>query len=191
MNLTSKSRYALKIMMDLAHYGATQPLVRRGEIAARQGVPTDYLDQIMIKLRSGHLVESTRGRSGGYKLARHPGQITMWDLFSTVEESMVPVECITSGHECDFERSCSSKAAWTTIFGALKQSLSTITLQQLADDWSGEVGKVRDGLIGATAGETLTLVQECRGGGRCENEQHAGCIMKSSEKDGCGANQDG
>jgi Rrf2 family protein len=189
MNLTSKSRYALKIMMDLAHYGATQPLVRRGEIATRQGVPTDYLDQIMIKLRSGNLVESTRGRSGGYKLARHPDQITMWDLFSTVEESMIPVECISSGHECDFERSCSSKDAWNTIFGSLKNSLSTITLGSLAKNWAGEA------LMGAPThplavdGASAEFnVQECRGGGRCEPNQETACQQTQQAACGVGLN---
>jgi len=140
MNLTSKSRYALKIMMDLAHFGATQPLVRRGEIAGRQGIPTDYLDQIMIRLRAGNLVESTRGRSGGYRLARPADQITMWDLFSSVEESMIPVECITAGHACDFEGSCSSQKAWGTIFGAIQSGFGGITLGQLARDWAQEQG---------------------------------------------------
>ena len=137
MNLTSKSRYALKIMMDLAHH-SHQPLVRRAEIAGRQGIPTDYLDQIMIRLRAGKLVESIRGRSGGYRLARPADQITMWDLFSTVEESMIPVECISSGHACDFEKSCVSKDAWTEIFGAIKSSMSTIKLSGLTDRWAQE-----------------------------------------------------
>jgi Rrf2 family protein len=158
MNLTSKSRYALKIMMDLAHYGAIQPLVRRNDIAIRQGIPTDYLDQIMIKLRSGNLVESVRGRSGGYRLARDPLQITMWDVFSTVEGSMIPVECIGSGHACDFEASCSSKDAWNTIFSAVKVSLGSITLSRLASDWAAEAvgSKIIEGL--------LPNVRECRGG---------------------------
>ena len=162
MNLTSRSRYALKIMMDLAHYGASQPLVRRSDIASRQGIPTDYLDQIMVKLRAGNLVESIRGRSGGYKLARPAGEITMWDLFSSVEESMIPVECISSGQACDFESSCSSKDAWYAIFGAVKSSLSGIKLETLAQQWAGEVGvSVKDVLQG-----DLRQVQECRGGGK-------------------------
>ena len=182
MNLTSKSRYALKIMMDLAHFGATQPLVRRGEIATRQGIPTDYLDQIMIKLRAGNLVESTRGRSGGYRLARAPEQITMWDLFSTVEESMIPVECISSGQPCDFEGSCSSKDAWNTIFGSIKSSLSGIKLSQLADDWAREhagqtMGQSLEGTEGLLGGASAqAVVRECRGGGKCESEQSNLCM---------------
>ena len=172
MNLTSKSRYALKIMMDLAHFGASQPLVRRGEIASRQGIPTDYLDQIMIRLRAGNLVESTRGRSGGYRLARPADEITMWDLFATVEESMIPVECIPSGHTCDFEGSCSSQNAWNTIFGAIQTSFGGITLGQLARDWSSEQGGEIESVMlsGATA-----RTKECRGGGKCDVPHMATC----------------
>lgn len=154
MNLTSKSRYALKIMMDLAHF-SHQPLVRRSDIASRQGIPTDYLDQIMIRLRAGKLVESTRGRCGGYKLARPADQITMWDLFSSVEESIVPVECISKGHSCDFESSCVAKNAWVEIFGAIRSSLSKITLASLAGRWANEHTQCPQGGI-----------RECRSGGR-------------------------
>jgi Rrf2 family cysteine metabolism transcriptional repressor len=164
VNLTSKSRYALKIMMDLAHFGANQALVRRSEIAARQGIPTDYLDQIMIKLRAGRLVESTRGRTGGYRLARSPEKITMWDLFTSVEDSMIPVECLASGEACDFETSCSSRESWKKIFVALKSSLGEITLAQLCSDWEKE--RQETGVMPATV-PTLT-VRECRGGGRVE-----------------------
>lgn len=154
MNLTSKSRYALKIMMDLAHF-SYQPLVRRNDIATRQGIPTDYLDQIMIRLRAGNLVQSTRGRSGGYRLARPAADITMWDLFSSVEESMVPVECISKGHACDFGASCVSKNAWVEIFGAIKNSLSQITLDSLAKQWAKELERA-----------DATGVNECKSGGR-------------------------
>ena len=172
MNLTSKSRYALKIMMDLAHFGAKQPLVRRGEIAGRQGIPTDYLDQIMIRLRAGKLVESTRGRSGGYRLARSPDEITMWDLFSSVEENMIPVECIKSGNACDFEGSCASQKAWGTIFGAIQSGFSGITLAQLARDWAGEQGVQIEAMSGEGASNG---VRECRSGGKRGASHTANC----------------
>ncbi|MBP9709367.1 MAG: Rrf2 family transcriptional regulator, partial [Oligoflexales bacterium] len=63
MNLTSKSRYALKIMMDMVFHHSQ---VQRRDLSNRQGVPPDYLDQILMRLRRAGLLESTRGRSGGY-----------------------------------------------------------------------------------------------------------------------------
>lgn len=127
MNLTSKSRYALKIMMDLAHHREL-PLVRRAEIARRQGIPPDYLDQIMIRLRAGDLVESVRGRSGGYRLQRDANQITLWDIFGTVEDGIYPVECLETGHTCDFEPGCLTFPVWQEIFEAIKGPLSKINL---------------------------------------------------------------
>jgi Rrf2 family protein len=172
MNLTSKSRYALKIMMDLAHF-ADQPLVRRNDISSRQGIPTDYLDQIMIKLRAGHLVQSTRGRSGGYRLARPASEITMWDLFSTVEESMIPVECIKSGETCDFATSCVSKNAWSEIFGALKESLSKIDLKSIEQRWAQELRQ-----------NVHVGIRECRGGGKTNTVHHS---IEHSSTHGTGA----
>ncbi len=189
MNLTSRSRYALKIMMDLARYGAEQPLVRRSEIASRQGIPTDYLDQIMVKLRAGNLVESIRGRSGGYKLARPADDISMWDLFSSVEESMIPVECISSGQACDFESSCSSRDAWYSIYGSLKSSLSGIKLGALAKRW---VGEVENGNILAVEHLCATpSVQECRSGGRCEAGELAMHNRRKSTENLSGVRLDG
>ena len=134
MNITSKSRYALKIMMDLAHYsplpsplpgplpsllpttlengsatGKTpgSAIIRRNDIARRQGIPTEYLDQIMMRLRGANLVDSVRGRAGGYRLGRNAESITLWDVFASVEDSIFPVECVAHGDRCGFENSAS------------------------------------------------------------------------------------
>jgi len=186
VNLTSRSRYALKIMMDLARYGANQPLVRRSEIAARQGIPTDYLDQIMVKLRAGNLVESIRGRSGGYRLARPADSITMWDLFSSVEESMIPVECISSGQACDFESSCSSKDAWSVIFSAVKASLGGIKLETLASQWAIEFPEMVDAML--DPGRGALPVQECRGGGKFETLDSAAYAQSKNCSNGVSLN---
>jgi Rrf2 family protein len=171
MNLTSKSRYALKIMIDLAYHGASQALVRRNEIAHRQGVPTDYLDQIMIKLRRAGLVKSFRGRTGGYLVGRAPTEITMWDIFSAVEGGgMMPVDCIMTNHTCDFESSCSSKTAWSTIFGSVKESLSQIQLSRLVTDWRAEHESMPEAISG-----DIGKVQECRSG------SSNGCSIPSSK----------
>jgi Rrf2 family protein len=130
MNLTSKSRYALKIMMDLA-YHSDQCVVRRRDIAKRHGIPTEYLDQIMILLRRADLVRSTRGRGGGYSLARPAKQISVWQLFSAVESSMEPVLCLSSGQSCGFDVSCSSQPAWRMIYEAFKKPLEEISLEGL------------------------------------------------------------
>jgi len=130
MNITSKSRYAIKIMMDLALH-RDLPHVHRRDIAKRQGVPADYLDQIMQRLRRGGLVDSVRGRGGGYRLSRAPEAITVWDLFETVEDSLYPVECLDDSDACDFEVSCAAKPAWDVILGSVRRSLASLTIAEL------------------------------------------------------------
>lgn len=133
MNLTSRSRYALKIMVDLATQGQAD-LVKRQDIILRQGIPRKYLDQIMMNLRKAGLVTSTRGRLGGYLLGQDPKDITIWDVFSSVEVGFVPVKCITGTDGCcDFENYCQTKEPWTLIFDHIKGSLERLTLQCVID----------------------------------------------------------
>jgi Rrf2 family transcriptional regulator, cysteine metabolism repressor len=137
MNFTSRSRYALKIMMDLTRH-SVDPLVRRNDIAARQGVPSDYLDQIMIRLRAGGLVESIRGRNGGYRLARKPQEISLWNIFSAVEDSIYPAECLGENSQCGFEAECVAFSVWEEIFTAVRAPLETMTLQSICERWQTE-----------------------------------------------------
>lgn len=130
MNVTSKSRYALKIMMDLAER-AQGGLVHRSDIAARQGIPLDYMDQILVRLREGGLIDSTRGRSGGYRLAKPAATVSVLEIFSAAEDAFQPVQCLEGGLGCVAEHVCSSKDAWSVISGAIRGSLSGIILTDL------------------------------------------------------------
>lgn len=168
MNITSKSRYALKIMMDLAHYSPISPtpedgseavkaplsaIIRRNDIARRQGIPTEYLDQIMMRLRGAHLVDSVRGRAGGYRLGRHAESITLWDVFASVEDSIFPVECVAHGDRCGFENSCITRGPWTEIFESMRAPLVNMTLADATSRWADEHRMCPAGGI-----------RECRGG---------------------------
>ena len=130
MNITSKSRYALKIMMDLALY--QENLTHRVDIANRQGVPLDYMDQILLKLKERHLIDSTRGRKGGYRLSRKPEQISIFEILNAVEDGFVPVQCLEGVHTCQAEQFCQSKDAWSTISNAIRETLSGIMLSSVA-----------------------------------------------------------
>ena len=133
MNITAKSRYALKIMMDLAvneEHGHQQ----RQSIALRQSVPLDFMDQITSRLRAAGLVESIRGRSGGFQLAKSPADISMWAIFEAVEDSLYPVKCLD--HEkCELEASCISSSAWNDILSVLKTELMKKSLFDVVAKW--------------------------------------------------------
>jgi Rrf2 family protein len=137
VNLTAKSRYALKIMMDLAAHETEGPQ-QRAKIAARQGVPLEFMDQILSRLREKSLLVSTRGRHGGVALKRPPDTINLWDIFTAVEEDrFFPVRCVTetSPMRCANESHCISSDAWTEVYSELHHVLETKTLAYLLTRW--------------------------------------------------------
>ncbi len=131
MNITSRSRYALKIMLDMTQQGSKE-LVKRHDIVQRQGIPEKYLDQIMIRLRKAGLVQSIRGRLGGYQLGREPNDISVWEIFRAVEDGIYPVLCVDEHQApCNFQHSCSANEPWQIIFGAIRRPLEDLRLSEV------------------------------------------------------------
>jgi Rrf2 family protein len=112
------------------------------------------MDQILGRLREGKLIESTRGRSGGYRLARAASTISVHEIFTAVEDAFEPVQCLgTTDHAaCGAEHVCSSKDAWSQISGAIRQTLSGIILSDIAAHKASSL--LRDG--------SPEPLQECR-----------------------------
>jgi Rrf2 family protein len=129
MNLTSRSRYALKIMLDLATF-RHEPLVKRQDIVRRQGVPAKYLDQILVRLRRDGLVDSVRGRTGGYRIGRSPEEISVWQIFRAVEDGIYPVECVDEHEGCLYQASCVANEPWQVIFDSLRKVLAEMSLAE-------------------------------------------------------------
>ena len=92
MKLTSKGRYAVMAMADLAKNYVEEP-TSLTEISLRQGISIDYLEQLFLKLRKNNLVQSARGPSGGYVLSKPPGEIKLLSIISAVDEKIKTVKC--------------------------------------------------------------------------------------------------
>ena len=92
MQLTSKGRYAVMAMADLAKNNVKEP-TSLAEISLRQGISISYLEQLFLKLRKNNLVQSSRGPSGGYVLAKPPGEIRLLSIISAVDEKIKTVKC--------------------------------------------------------------------------------------------------
>ena len=92
MKLTSKGRYAVMAMADLAKNYVKEP-ISLTEISLRQGISIDYLEQLFSKLRKNNLVQSTRGPSGGYLLSKPPDEIKLLSIISAVDEKIKTVKC--------------------------------------------------------------------------------------------------
>ena len=133
MNITAKSRYGLKIMMDLADH-ENGSLQQRQQIATRQGIPIDFMDQIVARLKQAGLIDSIRGRSGGMQLRKRSSEISLWDILIAVEDSVYPVKCLE--HEsCGLEHTCISMDAWSEVLVTIKKELSHKYLYDVVARW--------------------------------------------------------
>lgn len=135
MNITAKSRYALKVMMDLA-LNLENGTCTRHDIARRQNLPLDYMDQIISRLKGCDLVKTTRGRSGGLILASDPKDITLWDIFSGVEDQIFAVACMDAQSGCAVEIDCLSKDVWERVYAGFQRHLKSLVLSELVGDKS-------------------------------------------------------
>ncbi len=127
--------YSLKALLVLAErYPTAQPL-RVEEIAAREGVPENYLRRLLIELKRAGLVASQKGPSGGYMLARSPAKITMDDVVQIIEGDYVPVECLEDGvnSPCRRDESCAMREVWREVQASVTAILRRATLQSLAE----------------------------------------------------------
>ena len=104
MKLTSKGRYAVMAMADLAKNNIKEP-ISLTEISLRQGISISYLEQLFLKLRKNNLVQSARGPSGGYILAKSPEQIKLLNIINAVDEKIKTVKC-----RKESKRSCNGKS---------------------------------------------------------------------------------
>ena len=131
MRLTTKGRFAVTAMLDLALNGADGPVTLAG-ISERQKISLSYLEQLFGKLRRRSLVESVRGPGGGYNLARDASKVSVADIISAVEEQMDSTQC--GGREnCHENTRCMTHDLWTELNATVYGFLSRVTLAQLVE----------------------------------------------------------
>ncbi len=101
------------------------------DIAVREDISEKYLSRIIIPLRSWGLVRSTRGAHGGYSLARPPGEITLWEIMEPLEGGFL-VDCVEHASACNRVPTCAVRDVWTMVGEKISESLSSVTLGDLA-----------------------------------------------------------
>jgi Rrf2 family iron-sulfur cluster assembly transcriptional regulator len=131
MRLTTKGRFAVTAMLDLALHSTKGPVTLAG-ISARQRISLSYLEQLFGKLRRRALVESVRGPGGGYHLARDGALITVADIINAVEETIDSTQC--GGREnCHDSQRCMTHDLWVDLNTTVHGFLSRVTLAQLVE----------------------------------------------------------
>ncbi len=138
MKLTSKGRYAVTAILDLAMHGREGP-VCLAEISDRQGISLSYLEQLFARLRKDQLVISVRGPKGGYKLGCEASDITVGDVINAVNESIDATKCSGQGN-CNGGERCLTHNLWEDLSERIAAFLNSITLQHLLDKYEGENG---------------------------------------------------
>lgn len=142
MKISTKGRYALRLMLDIAGHGGENP-VRIRDIAARQEISVKYLEQIVAMLARAGFLKSVRGPQGGYRLVRKPEEYTAGSILRLTEGSLAPVECLEGPeNECPRASSCATLRLWKKLDDAVKDVVDHHTLADLMD-WAGETGENR------------------------------------------------
>lgn len=137
MKISTKGRYALRLMLDLALHDTDAP-VRIKDIAARQEISDKYLEQIISGLNKAGYVKSIRGPQGGYKLAKTPSYYTVGMILRLTEGSLAPVACLDDEvNQCIRQESCATLELWRRLDDAIKSVVDTITLADLVE-WQEE-----------------------------------------------------
>jgi Rrf2 family protein len=136
MKLSTKGRYGVKAMFDLALNAGDTPLSLKS-IAERQEISEPYLEQLISTLRRSGLVKSVRGAQGGYLLAHSPDQITVGSIIRSLEGSMAPTECVAEGEQAICEKAdyCVTRGIWEKIRKSIDNVIDSITLQDMIEDY--------------------------------------------------------
>ncbi len=137
MRLSTRGRYGVRLMIDLALHDGNGPVMLK-EISRRQGISQKYLWNLINPLKSAGLVKSTRGAHGGFTLARDPSGISVTDILQVLEGSLCLVDCVENPSACEKSTNCVARDIWCLASGNLRQTLASVTLAQLMEKQRGK-----------------------------------------------------
>lgn len=135
LKLSTKGRYGLRAMIDLADYSEETPQSITN-IAMRQSISDSYLEQLMAKLKKAGLIESIRGAQGGYVLAKPSKDISVGDILRALEGDLSPVKCseLDGNSGCSGSDCCVTKNVWKRINDSIQNAVDSIYLSELVED---------------------------------------------------------
>lgn len=134
MLVSTRGRYAIRVMLDLAenYSGGYIPMK---DVAARQGLSLKYIEKIMPMLNSGKLVEGVHGKGGGYRLVKKPEEYKIGDILRLTEGNLAPVACLDCGAEpCDRANECKTLPMWSKFHKMVNEYFDSITLLDLLEN---------------------------------------------------------
>ncbi|MDD5654992.1 MAG: Rrf2 family transcriptional regulator [Candidatus Omnitrophota bacterium] len=131
MKISTKGRYGMRAMLDLAVNYAQSPILLK-DVARRQDISLKYLDRICSSLKAAGLLKSSRGSKGGFTLSRPPDEITLKEIVEVLEGPLVLVGCTSDKHYCKRVNTCVTRDIWYELSRAMESVLGSKTLEDLA-----------------------------------------------------------
>lgn len=134
MMISTKGRYALRVMLDIAEHSDGQYITLK-DIAARQEISEKYLESIISLLSKAYLLDGLRGKGGGYRLTRSPEEYSVGEIIRLVEGPLSPVACLKgSGVKCEKSDSCRTLPMWTKLDDMVNSYLDSISIASLLEN---------------------------------------------------------
>ena len=130
MKISTKGRYALRVMIELA-LNNDGKYISLKEIAERQEISNKYLEQIISLLNKAGYLETARGYTGGYKLAKEPKEYIIGDILRATEGDLAPTYCLTEEGECDRKKCCKTHSFWKGLDDVINEYVDSKTLEDL------------------------------------------------------------
>lgn len=133
MKISTKGRYALRMLLDLAEHQSDEYIALK-DIAERQRISKKYLEQIIPIFNRSDILRTTRGSQGGYRLAKSPDKYTVGDILRLTEGVLSPVACVDENPiDCDLSGECCMRPVWKGLYRVIIEYLDGITLQDILD----------------------------------------------------------
>lgn len=133
MMISTKGRYALRVMIDLAQNDGDQ-FISLKDVAERQDISVKYLEMIVAILHKGKLLESQRGKAGGYRLAKETDEYTVGEILNLTEGTLAPVDCLAKNRtKCEKAGECMTLPLWQKLDSVIEDYLSSVTLKDLIE----------------------------------------------------------
>lgn len=143
MKISTKGRYALRMMADLAAHSG-EGVVALKDIAERQSISKKYLEQIVPLLNRAQLLRTNRGYKGGYTLSKDPSEYTVGEILRVTEGDLAPVACLQEGSVCERRAECATLHIWEGLYKVVSEYLDGITLLDVANEMT-KLCKIEEG----------------------------------------------
>ncbi len=132
MKMSTKGRYGVRLMLDLALHSGEGPVLLK-DIAQRQGISEKYLWSLINPLKTVGLVRSIRGARGGYRLAKEPAEISLKDIMCVLEGPLCLVDCVENPSSCKRSPTCITRDVWCEASQGFLKTLEAMTLETMVD----------------------------------------------------------